>query len=160
LAIPAGSVAVVIARAGAIVIARFLLALDRVGLVESVTVILTVLAPNAVGVPLIAPVEAFRDRPRGNPVADHVYGALPPVAATMALYGVLTTPFASDEVATLSALEIVRDRFATAVRRVGWVESLTVIETVLVIAAVGTPLIVPVAALSVKPLGRLVADHV
>jgi hypothetical protein len=53
-----------------------------VGLVESVTVIEGVLVPAAVGVPEIAPEELML-RPAGNPVADQVYGAVPP-PATMA----------------------------------------------------------------------------
>jgi hypothetical protein len=41
-----------------------------------------VLVPAAVGVPEIAPEELML-RPAGNPVADQVYGAVPP-PATMA----------------------------------------------------------------------------
>jgi len=41
----------------------------------------------AVGVPVIAPVDAFSDRPAGSvpEVRDHVYGDVPPVAASVAL---------------------------------------------------------------------------
>ena len=44
--------------------------------------------PAAVGVPVIAPDEAFKDKPAGRvPVAiDHVYGAVPPLATTVAEY--------------------------------------------------------------------------
>jgi hypothetical protein len=49
---------------------KFLEALACTGSVESVTVITTVLAPGAVGVPVIAPVLALIARPAGRPVAD------------------------------------------------------------------------------------------
>jgi hypothetical protein len=53
------------------------------GVLESVTVIEGVLAPVAVGVPEIAPEELML-RPAGSPVADQVYGAVPPPAAMAA----------------------------------------------------------------------------
>ena len=53
------------------------------GVLESVTVIEGVLVPAAVGVPEIAPDELI-ERPAGSPVADQVYGAVPPVAAIVA----------------------------------------------------------------------------
>ena len=45
------------------------------------------LVPEAVGVPLIAPVEASRLNPAGRlpPLIDHVYGAVPPVPETVAV---------------------------------------------------------------------------
>ena len=52
-------------------------------MLESVTVIEGVLVPVAVGVPEIAPVELML-RPAGSPVADQVYGAVPPPAAMAA----------------------------------------------------------------------------
>jgi hypothetical protein len=57
------------------------------GLSESVTENEKVKVPAAVGVPLIAPVEAFRLRPPGRlpPVTAHVYGVVPPVASSVAL---------------------------------------------------------------------------
>ena len=54
-----------------------------VGVVELVTVIEGVLVPAAVGVPEMAPDELML-RPAGSPVADQVYGAVPPVAAIVA----------------------------------------------------------------------------
>jgi hypothetical protein len=47
-----------------------------------------------VGVPVIA--LPFTDNPGGNPVAVHVYGAVPPVAVSAALYVALTLPVGSD----------------------------------------------------------------
>ena len=59
-------------------------ALRWVGVLESVTVIEGVLMPVAVGVPVMAPEELML-RPAGSPVADQVYGAVPPVAAMVAV---------------------------------------------------------------------------
>ena len=46
-----------------------------------------VLVTVCVGVPVIAPVEAFNVRPAGSVplVSDHIYGGVPPVAAKTAL---------------------------------------------------------------------------
>jgi hypothetical protein len=77
--------AVEIVSAVPIVIVRFFVADAGVGLVASVTVKVTLLVPDVVGVPVIAPVVAFRARPGGSPVADHAYGVLPPVAETVPL---------------------------------------------------------------------------
>ena len=57
-------------------------------MVESVAVIVTVLVPRVVAVPVIAPVDAWSVRPAGRPVANQVYGVVPPVAASVALYDV------------------------------------------------------------------------
>ena len=59
-------------------------ALRWLGVLESVTVIEGVLVPVAVGVPEMAPEELML-RPAGSPVADQVYGAVPPVAAMVAV---------------------------------------------------------------------------
>ena len=58
-------------------------ALRWLGVLESVTVIEGVLVPEAVGVPEMAPEELIL-RPAGSPVADQVYGAVPPPAAMVA----------------------------------------------------------------------------
>jgi hypothetical protein len=84
-ATPPGSDVVVMVSAGAMVRDRFFEALACVGLVESVTVIARVLVPATVGVPLIAPVDTFSVSPCGSPVTDQVSGALPPLAARVAL---------------------------------------------------------------------------
>ena len=54
------------------------------------------LTPVAVGVPLICPLEALMLKPAGRPVADHVYGVVPPLALMVALYGTPTVPSARD----------------------------------------------------------------
>ena len=53
------------------------------GVLESVTVIEGVLVPAAVGVPEMAPDELI-ESPAGSPVADQVYGAVPPPALIVA----------------------------------------------------------------------------
>ena len=60
----------------------------RAGLLESVTIKVSgVLATAAEGVPVIAPVEAFRVKPAGRVplVSDQVYGRTPPVAVRLVL---------------------------------------------------------------------------
>ena len=160
-ATPPGSDDVVMFSGAMTVSVRFAVAVRWDGLLESVTVIATVLAPAAVGVPLICPVEALRVNPAGSPVADHVYGDTPPVAARVAPgYAVFTTPEGSDDVVMVNCPAIVIDRLLLAVRWAGLLESVTVIVTVLVVAAVGVPAICPVDALRVNPAGRPVADQV
>src|SRR6185437_3046458 len=48
--------------------------------------------PAADGVPEIRPVEELIDRPVGRPVADQVYGAVPPLADICRLLAVPTVP--------------------------------------------------------------------
>ena len=84
-----------------IVSVRFALCASA-GLPESVTFkVIGVLVAAAVGVPVIAPVDP-KDKPVGSVplVSDQVYGAVPPVAARVALYGVPTWPLGSVDVRT------------------------------------------------------------
>ena len=53
------------------------------GLLESVTVIVGVLVPAALGVPEMAP-EELMVRPLGSPLADQVYDGVPPPAVMVA----------------------------------------------------------------------------
>ena len=62
-------------------------------------------------------------------------------------------------VAGVGAL-IVIDRVTVKVRRVGAVESVTVMDALVVPSTVGVPEIIPVDAAMVKPAGRPVAAHV
>src|SRR5690242_191094 len=50
----------------------------------------TLKVPAVVGVPEIRPEVALIDRPVGSPVADHVYGGVPPVAVICRLVAVPT----------------------------------------------------------------------
>ena len=97
MTIPSASVVVAIVSGATMVRDRDLVAVALVGLVESVTVTTTVLAPAADGVPLITPVKESILSPAGIPVADQVYGTVPPVAATVALYAVPAVPFGRGE---------------------------------------------------------------
>ena len=77
---------VVMASFGAMVIEKVAGALNAVGVVESVTVTTTLLlVPAVCGVPLITPVDELIDKPDGRPVADQLYGVVPPAATTVAL---------------------------------------------------------------------------
>jgi hypothetical protein len=76
---------VVIPKPIKIVIEYVCCAVCGVGVPESVTVTTTLEAvPAADGVPLITPAEDMV-RPAGKPVAVNVYGAVPPVAVTVAV---------------------------------------------------------------------------
>ena len=65
LRLPAGRLVVVIANAAFTVMLRFAVA-ESFGLEESVTFAVKFVVPEAVGVPVIAPVLAFRVRPAGK----------------------------------------------------------------------------------------------
>ena len=56
--------------------------------------------PAVVGVPEITPVEELIDSPAGSvpTVTENVYGGVPPVACTVALYAALAVPFVSEVV--------------------------------------------------------------
>jgi hypothetical protein len=101
-AVAAVNVVVVIDNALAvtaeIVICRLALALLAVGVVESVTLNATVVAPAEVGVPVIAPVVLLSTNPPGSPLALYLYGFVPPAAAIALLYALPTFPFGRDVV--------------------------------------------------------------
>ena len=84
--------------------------------VESVTVIVTELVPDALGVPVIWPELAPTVSPAGSPLADQVYGELPPLAETIVAYAEPAAPFRSAVVEITGAGAIVNDRLAEAVR--------------------------------------------
>ena len=115
----------------------------------SVTLTVKLLVPAAVGVPdIVAP---LRLNPAGSdPLAiDHVYGAVPPLAVSVAAYAVPTVPLSSAVVVIFSVAGFtVIERSAVAVT-----DALSVAFTVklLVPAALGVP--VMVEPLSVSPAG-------
>ena len=85
---PLGSEAVVMASVGETTVSVRFTVFDCCGVLESFTWKVNArLLTAAVGVPVIAPVEAFRLAQVGKaPLAtDHVYGTVPPVAASVAL---------------------------------------------------------------------------
>ena len=69
--LPFVSVDVEIASEATTLSVRLLVAVRWVGAVESVTVTDSVLLPAAVGVPVMAPVDAFTLKPAGRPVTAH-----------------------------------------------------------------------------------------
>lgn len=89
LTFPLGNEFVVITNpevAAEIVIVKFAVAVEA-GWLESLTIIVSLSFDTALdGVPLIVPAEPFKESPVGNVplVIDHVYGAVPPVAAKVA----------------------------------------------------------------------------
>ena len=94
------------------VIARLLTLIDKdaeaEALFESVTLIVKLNVPCAVGVPEMSTefvVLVPRDNPAGRlpDAMDHVNGATPPVASTVALYAALVLPEARAVVVTVSA---------------------------------------------------------
>ena len=162
---PAGSEAVVTVSAGFTTMLRFAVAVLAVGVSASVTVTVKFTVPEAVGVPVIAPVAEFRLNPAGKlpVVTAHVYGEIPPVACNVVDgYTELTTPTGSDAevVVTLSAATVIVMLNAwLAVFPAGVSESVTVTVKLTgpVVVPPGVPEITPVAEFKVKPEGRLPA---
>src|SRR5580658_8334926 len=108
--------------------------------------------PEAVGVPLMAPVLVFSVRPLGRvPVTENVYGAVPPLTAGAGLFSATpTSPELTAGHVSTTALAMVKGQVvadATPLASFTW--------SVKVPEAVGVPLIAPVLVFSVKPLGRV-----
>ena len=84
--VPPGNELVVMASVGGAIEKVKLAGAVCAGDSESVTLMVTVKLPEAVGVPLITPVAAFKLTPAGKaPEAmDHEYGVIPPEAASVA----------------------------------------------------------------------------
>ena len=86
--------AVLMVRAGGLIVSVY--ALDAVcgGMAASCTPTVKLAVPAVGGVPVIAPVAVFRVNPAGNDpaVIAHVYGEVPPVTATLCEYAVDTVP--------------------------------------------------------------------
>ena len=84
---PLGSDVVLIPRPGGRIAIESVTLFVCAGLPESVTWKVTDVPFIAtVGVPLIAPLEAFKDNPAGSvpDVSDHICGGVPPVATSVA----------------------------------------------------------------------------
>lgn len=133
---------------------------DDVAMTASVTVTVNVFAANAVeGVPLIWPVRPLKLMPDGSvpPLSEKEYGVVPPLAVTgmnagTAAFTVPVTPATAPTVdngapAALTVRVKLFDDVADDA-------SVTVTANVVVVSgAVGVPLIWPVLALNVKPVG-------
>ena len=123
----------------------------------SVTVMVTEPVPIVLGVPVITPVVGLMDRPVGRPVADQVYGAVPPAAVTgwvtAAPTVLLRVPgFVTAGAAATSQVNAVVPAMRTA--------SVAVTVTVAVPAVVAVPEMTPVVGLMDSPAGRPMAAHV
>jgi hypothetical protein len=123
----------------------------------SVTFAVKFEAPVAVGVPVIAPVEVTRDSPAGRlPVAiAQVYGLAPPVAASIWLYATLIVSAGRLDVVIVNGAMTAMDSACVAAAPT---LSVTFAVKLDVPVAVGVPVIAPVAAVRLKPPGRLPAD--
>lgn len=86
LTVPPDSVVVVIVRTEFTRMLSCLMAVCAVGVVESVALTVNVVVPAAFGVPVIAPVLAFRSNPAGKVPAEmlQVTGGFPPPLCSMA----------------------------------------------------------------------------
>ena len=127
------------------------------GLPESITVTETVTVPAAVGVPVMTPVVGLIDRLAGNPVADHAYGPVPPVAETVCAYATPACALVSEGVAMdkVDVPPTVRVRVAVAVWD-GVLESVTrKVRLRFDTVTEGVPLITPVDDPNVNPLGSV-----
>src|SRR2546426_9510220 len=115
------------------------------------------------GFPSSTPVTGFSTRPAGKAacaeLTGHVYGDCPPASLNVKENAVPTVAPGSDVL-----LVIVNPEATVSVNPfVAFTEALSVTRTVKleVPAVVGAPVIAPVEALSVKPMGRepMVTDH-
>ncbi len=152
--------------AAAIVMLSDLVAVCTVGAVESVTSTEKLVVPEAVGVPDMVPVDAFKVSPAGRApeFIDQTKGVVPPLAARVALYAVPCCPLGSEAVVILigvaaAATAMLKDFVAVCL--VGAVESVTLTVNVNVPEAVGVPLTCPVAVFRFSPAGRTpeLIDH-
>jgi hypothetical protein len=108
--------------------------------------------PAAVGVPVIAPVEAFSVRPAGSvPTTVNVYGEAPPLTVMAGLLnGTPTSPVPTAEQVTVGGDTIVNGQVVearTPLASETW--------TVNVPAAVGVPVMAPFDGFSVRPIGSV-----
>jgi hypothetical protein len=135
--------------------------MDAVCELASVTCAEKVLVPALVGVPEITPVPESSVSPAGREplVMDQVYGDVPPVTASVALYAKFRVPLGKEPLVTLSGPIMVRLSVWVAETEL---ESVTRTEKLLVPATVGVPEIIPVPDPSVRPAGREpeAMDHV
>ena len=105
-----------------------------------------------VGVPAIAPVEVFSDKPGGSPFAIlNVYGGVPPPAVNADEYATPTCPVPVGQVnvnvgGAITMLHVMVTTTPPA--------SVTVAEKLYVPAFVGVPVMAPVVVFSVRLVGN------
>jgi hypothetical protein len=113
------------------------------------------------GVPVIVPVAALMLKPAGSPVADHVYGAVPPVADTVVdVYAAPTVPEGSAAGPMMASVTPTVSEYVLVTTADAVSIAVTTTLKGLPVAVVGVPVIVPVPALMLKPAGSPVADQV
>ena len=95
--------------------------------VESTTCAVKLNVPAVVGVPVIAPVEAFNVSPGGSDplMIENVYGATPPVTTRAELYATPTCAVPPAHASVIGAGAIVMLQFAVVVPACEPVESTT-----------------------------------
>ena len=115
--------------------------------------------PAFLGVPLISPVVEFKESPLGRlpDTIDHVYGSVPPVACTNALYGSCLVPSGRLVVVIVgppdgSGSTVIESACVSV--DVGESESSTWTVKLAVSSVVGVPLMTPPDERS-RPAGRL-----
>lgn len=122
----------------------------------SVTLIVNRLVPEAVGVPLIAPVDEFNCNPGGSApdVIDHEYGVAPPVARTgVEGYATPTVPPGNESVVIVNVSEKVMVYVSWTVSGVGDESVTCTVKAGLTpTGPVGVPLITP-AEVRINPRG-------
>jgi hypothetical protein len=107
---PTANDVVLILRTVGVIVRESVTDFDCAGTPASVTVNVNCpLVSALVGVPAINPLEAFRVTPTGRvPLkSDHVYGAVPPLAANVVEYAVPTCPLGNELVVMASALAVI-----------------------------------------------------
>lgn len=121
---------------------------------ESVTFSPKPKLPATVGVPVIDPVEEFKDKPGGRLPEEmlHVYGASPPETEAIASYAIPTAASGSDVIEKESCGFTTRENGMPPVRA-GTEESAACTVKFEVPLAVGTPETKPVLALRLKLAG-------
>ena len=115
-----------------------------------------------VGVPVTAPVVAFRTKPAGNdPVVENEYGGVPPVAASNELYATPTWAGPTGQV----TFKVGTGRIAAATTMLqGRVaapeaESTELAVKLVVPAVIGVPKIAPVDGFKIRPAGKAVVEN-
>src|SRR3990172_7385122 len=114
---------------------------------------------GVVGVPMMAPEEALRERPAGTLPAetDQPYGGIPSLPSRRPEYGTPAVPFGRVVVRMAGGGMPGRIRSRKARSEVLVLESVALAVKVVLPLAVGMPEIRPAAPLSERPAGRLPA---
>jgi hypothetical protein len=120
--------------------------------VESTALAVKELLPSSVGVPVIAPVDEFRFKPKGRePVMEYVYGGVPPPAITEELYATASWAVLAGQLMVSGGCAVTAMlQLAVAVVDA---ESRTVAVKELAPLPVGVPAIAPVDELRLSPEG-------